>query len=32
MLVEMIQQVMNLVLRSESCLADWKSSLLMSLW
>ena len=26
-LVEMIQQVKNLVLRSESCPADWKRSL-----
>ena len=30
-LVEVILQVMNLVLRSESCPADWKRSLLVSL-
>ena len=30
-LVEMMQQVMNLVLRSESCPADWKKSLLVPL-
>ena len=29
-LVEMMLQVMNLVLRSESCLADWKRSLLVA--
>ena len=29
--VEMMLQVMNLVLWSESCLADWKKSLLVPL-
>ena len=30
-LVEVMLQVMNLVLRNESCLADWKRSLLVPL-
>ena len=29
--LEEVMQVMNLVLRSESCLADWKRSLLVPL-
>ena len=30
-LVKVMQQLMNMVLRSESCLADWKGSLLVPL-